>query len=333
MSILVTGASGFVGLNTVEQLLRQGEEVVAMADRALPPVAAYAFAELPGRLVSIVADIRHHEGLCRILREYRVTHVLHAAAVTSNVERERTQSCLVVSVNLSGLTAVATASAAHGVERFVFVSSNAIFGGDTPDYAMLDEDWPKAPGNLYALTKWTGEMILDKLGAATGLDWVAGRLAGVFGPWEYRTGIRDTMNPVFQANGLAHAGRAAFLPRPGRSNWHFSRDAASSLVTLLTAPSHRHRIYNLGTPFVWSIGDWCARLAERFPSFRIAIGGHKGDATEIDLYGGHDGGILSWQRFSEEFGPTGLCDLDAAFDHLMNWHAAHQSFGLEGSTA
>ncbi len=194
---------------------------------------------------------------------------------------------------------------------------------------MLDEDWPKDPGNLYALTKWQGEMILDKIGAATGLDWVAGRLAGVFGPWEHRTGIRDTMNPVFQANGLAFAGLPAFLPRPGHSNWHFSRDAAASLITLLRAPAHQHAIYNLGTPFLWSIGDWCERLALLFPDFSIEIGGEPGDATPIDLYGDHDGGVLSWERFTEEFGPTGVYDLDAAFEHLMEWHARHQRFGFE----
>ncbi len=337
MNILVTGASGFVGLNIVEDLLRRGTSVVALADQPLPPIAAFAFAELPGKLVSICADIRHQEGICRILREHRVTHVLHGAAITSNIARERTDSALVASVNLAGLAAVAAASAAHGVERFVFVSSNAVFGGDTPDYGMLDEDWPKNPGNLYALSKWTGEMMLDKIGNATGLDWAAGRLAGVFGPWEYRTGIRDTMNPVFQANSLAFAGRPAFLPRPGRSNWHFSRDAAASLITLLTAPAHKARIYNLGTPFVWSIGDWCQRLAERFPAFRFEIGSETGrdagKATPINLYGDHDGGILSWQRFTEEFGPTGLSDLDAAFEHLMDWHAAHQSFGIDRDAA
>ncbi|HWJ73159.1 MAG TPA: NAD(P)-dependent oxidoreductase [Kaistia sp.] len=333
MSILVTGASGFVGLNIVEQLLRAGEQVVALADRPLPPIAAFVFSELPGRLTNMCADIRHQDGIRRILTEQKVTRVLHAAAITSNVARERTESGLVVGVNMAGLATVAAASAAHGVERFVFVSSNAIFGGGTPDYAMLDEDWPKDPGNLYALSKWTGEMILDKIGNATGLDWVAGRLAGVFGPWEYRTGLRDTMNPVFQANSLAVAGLPAFLPRPGRSNWHFSRDAAASLITLMTAPSHRHAIYNLGTPFIWSIGDWCERLAGRFPAFRYEIGGAPREASEINLYGDHDGGILSWQRFAEEFGPTGLHDLDAAFDHLMAWHATHQSFGLERSDA
>ena len=334
MSILVTGASGFVGLNIVEDLLRRGESVVALADQPLPPIATFAFGELPGRLVSICADIRNQEGIRRILCEQNVTRVLHGAAITSNIARERTDSALVVSVNMAGLAAVAAAAAAHdGIERFVFVSSNAVFGGATPDYESLDEDWPKDPGNLYALSKWTGEMILEKIGNATGLDWCAGRLAGVFGPWEYRTGMRDTMNPVFQANSLAMGGQPAFLPRPGRSNWHFSRDAAASLITLLTAPTHRHRIYNLGTPFIWSIGDWCERLAERFPGFRHTIGSDGAaplpGATAIDLYGDHDGGILSWQRFTEEFGPTGLSDLDAAFEEVMAWHAAHQSFGID----
>lgn len=331
MTILVTGASGFVGLNLLEHLLSEGRTVVGLSDRDLPAIARFEFATLPGRLTSIVADVRHEDGMRRILGEHDITHVLHAAAITSNVARERTESARVVGVNLGGLTAVASASAAHGVERFVFVSSNAIFGGGTPDYAELDEEWPKDPGNLYALSKWTGELILEKLGAATGLDWVAGRLAGVFGPWEYRTGLRDTMNPVFQANSLAFAGETAALPRPGRSNWHFSRDAAASLATLLLAPSHRHRIYNLGTPYVWSIADWCERLAERFPAFHASIG--SGEGTPINLHGGSDGGILSWQRFTEEFGPTGGHDLDAAFAHCMAWHEAHDGFGLDRSAA
>lgn len=329
MSILVTGASGFLGLNILEQLLAEGESVVAVADKPLPHMATSVFSALPGRLTEAVCDVRQEDPIRRLIAGEQVTHVLHAAAITSNIARERTESGRVVSVNLGGLAAVAAASAAEGVERFVFVSSNAIFGGGTPDYVMLDEDWPKDPGNLYALTKWQGEMILGKIGAATGLDWVAGRLAGVFGPWEHRTGIRDTMNPVFQANGLAFAGLPAFLPRPGHSNWHFSRDAAASLITLLRAPAHQHSIYNLGTPFLWSIGGWCERLALLFPDFSVEIGGEPGDATPIDLYGDHDGGVLSWERFTEEFGPTGVYDLDAAFAHLMEWHARHQRFGFE----
>jgi UDP-glucuronate 4-epimerase len=330
MSLLVTGSSGFVGLNIVEHLLKQGETVIGVSDRELPPMAQFEFAALPGRLTSFVADVRNEECMRRIMGEQEVTRVLHAAAITSNAERERTQAGQTIGVNLGGLTAVASAAAAQGVERFVFVSSNAIFA-PSPDYENLDEDWPKDPGNLYSLSKWTGEMILDKFGASTGLDWVAGRLAGVFGPWEYRTGLRDTTNPVFQANTLARNGEAAFLPRPGRSNWHFSRDAASALSTLLLAPAHQHRIYNLGTPYIWSIGDWCERLKRAFPNFHVSIG--EGSGTPINLYGASDGGILSWQRFEAEFGPTGTHDLDAAFEHLMNWHETHDFFGLERSAA
>ena len=325
MSLLITGSSGFVGLNIVEALLARGETVIGVSDREMPRIAAYAFADLPGRLVQIVADVRNEGGMRRILKEYEVTRIVHAAAVTSNAEREKTQAVHTIGVNLGGLTAVASAAAAHGVERLVLVSSNAIFG-PTPDYVLLDEDWPKAPFNLYSLSKWTGEMILEQYGASTGLDWVAGRLAGVFGPWEYRTGLRDTMNPVFQANTLALAGQPAFLPRRGKSNWHFSRDAASALITLLDAPMTKHRIYNLGTPYQWSIADWCDRLAARYPAFRIQVG--EGEGTPIDLYGDHDGGILSGDRFTEEFGPTGRYDLDAAFEHLMEWQDRHDHFGL-----
>ena len=324
MTILVTGASGFVGLNIVEHLLGHGEQVVAFADRP-PPAEATVFTQHGAAYLPVLGDVRDEPALLALMRQHKVRRVLHAAAITSSVPREKTDGALVLDVNLVGLAAVASAAVVCGVERLVFVGSNAIFGGGTADYVTLDEDMPVDPGNLYALSKATGERVLAQYGRHHGLDWAAGRLAGVFGPWEYRTGLRDTMNPVFQANTLAVRGVRATLPRPGRSNWHFVRDAAASLATLLLANDHRHNIYNLGTPFVWSIAEWCARLADRFPAFSYVVGSNDGSA--IDLYGDHDGGLLSWQRFTEEFGPTGVSDIDAAFDHTMAWLDGHPGFG------
>jgi UDP-glucuronate 4-epimerase len=326
MTSLVTGASGFVGLNVVEHLLGLGEKVVAFADRPPPEPAVQDFAWFGDAYRPVVGDIRDEAALHAAMIKNGVDRVLHAAAITSSAAREKSQGPLVLDVNLVGLATVASVAATQGVGRFVFVGSNAIFGGDTADGAMLDEDTPCDPGNLYALSKWTGERILDQYGRHRGLDWVVGRLGGVFGPWEYRTGIRDTMNPVFQTTVSALAGGHAVLPRAGTGNWHFSRDAAMALSTLLLAPDHRFRTYNLGTPFVWSIEDWCRRLMARFPDFGYRI--ETGEGSAIDLYASHDGGLLSWARFADEFGPTGTHDLDAAFDHYMAWLDRHAGFGL-----
>jgi len=326
LSILVTGASGFVGLNVVEHLLERGQTVVAFADRPPPDLAARDFARFGAAYRPLIGDVRDEVEVRRALDANQVDRVMHAAAVTSAAQRERTEGARTLDVNLVGLAATASAAAQHGVARFVMIGSNAIFGGDTPDGATLAEDAPKNPGNLYALSKWTGEMVLAHYGRSSGLDWTVGRLAGVFGPWEYRTGIRDTMNPVFQSTAVAVAGGAAALPRPGASNWHFARDAAAALAMLLLAPTHRHNIYNLGTPFVWSIGDWCALLEPRFPGFAYTIG--KGGGVPIDLYADHDGAILSGARFADEFGPTGTNDLDQAFAIYMDWLEGHDFFGV-----
>ena len=58
MTILVTGAGGFVGLNVVERLLTDGHTVVALGNRPLPSIARDHFSVLPGQLHPVTADVR-----------------------------------------------------------------------------------------------------------------------------------------------------------------------------------------------------------------------------------------------------------------------------------
>ena len=58
MAILVTGGTGFVGLNLVEALLARGDSVVILSNGPLPGMAEPVFARLPGRLTVIAGDVR-----------------------------------------------------------------------------------------------------------------------------------------------------------------------------------------------------------------------------------------------------------------------------------
>lgn len=317
-SLMITGASGFVGLNLLEQTLARGQSVVGLSSTPIAADVARRLHRFPGCFFEAVGDVRDHVLLNELFRQHRVDRVVHMAAITASAERERSAADTIVSVNLAGLAAVMTAAADAQVHRFVSVGSIAVYGGQPPDGSLIDEDVAHAPQTLYAITKSCGELITARLGALHGLDWIVARLGRVFGPHEHDTGVRDTLSQIHQVNEHAAAGRAVVFDRPCMKNWSYAPDVAVRLAILAEAPTHAHRVYNLGSEHAWTLADWCARLCTRHVDFRYRVGpGHEQDEVVIDLGGSRDSGLLSWQRFANEFDPPASADLDAAFAGTM----------------
>jgi nucleoside-diphosphate-sugar epimerase len=323
MSTLITGASGFVGLHLAERLLAQGESVVGLSATPVPVDIAARFAALPGRYTDVVGDVRDAALLDATLAAHRVERVAHLAAITASSAREMTAAATVLDVNLVGLATTIKACADAGVRRFLYASSIAVFGGVSPDGSLVDEDAPHAGATLYAITKSAGEAITARLAGLHGMDYVIGRLGRVFGPYEYATGVRDTLSQVYQATMLARERQPFCFARPCVKNWNYGPDVAASLEILLTAPDHRHAVYNLGTPHAWSLAAWCERLAARLPGMHFTVGPAPAGACEIDLGGARDAGLLSWQRFTGEFAPPPPRGIDAAFDHYLDFLDTH----------
>lgn len=325
MTVLLTGASGFVGLALLERLLGDGRSVVAFDRRPLPAALLPRFAALPGTLAPLHGDVMDAAAVAAAFRAHKITHVIHAAAITSAAAREAADPATVVGVNLVGTANVAHAAAVAGVQRFLLIGSISAFGSGHPGTATFDDDTPHAPRTLYALGKAGAETIVARLGELHGFDWVIGRLGWVFGPYEYATGLRDTLNAVHHLTAAARAGRAISLPRPARRNWHFVRDAVHGLVTLLDAPALRHRAYNLGPGHIWALTQWCALLADRHPAFRWSV---RGDGEPIELYIDQEGALLGGERFRAEFGTPPWHDLAAAFAAYMQFLDETDGFGM-----
>jgi UDP-glucuronate 4-epimerase len=325
MKVLVTGAAGFVGLALLERLLADGRTVIAFDRRPLPATLLPRFNALHGTLTPVQGDVMDAAAVAAALQAHKVTHVIHAAAITSAASREAADPAAVVGVNLVGTANVTHAACVNGVQRFVLIGSISAFGSGHPGAATFDDETPHAPRTLYALGKSGAETVVARLSELHGLDWVVGRLGWVYGPYEYATGLRDTLNAVHQLTAAARAGRAVSLPRPARRNWHFVRDAVHGLVTLLDAPALRHRAYNLGPGHVWALTQWCALLAERYPAFQWSVGG---EAETIELYADQEGALLGGERFRAEFGTPTWHDLAAAFAAYMRFLDETDGFGM-----
>jgi nucleoside-diphosphate-sugar epimerase len=199
----------------------------------------------------------------------------------------------------------------------VLIGSAAAYGRSLWRERCLNEEASGDPDTLYAISKAASEQILWRLGDLYNLSVVVGRLATVFGPFEWPGGWRDTLCPILQVTDIARTGGRAVLPRDDRRDWLYSRDAAVSILQLLDAAAPRERLYNLGSGFVWSLADWCARLSRRYPGFVWSIG--QGAGTPIERMWPGSPAALSQQRFAAEFGPAARHDLGRAFEDYLAW--------------
>ncbi len=264
MSVLISGGTGFVGLNLAEALLARGEHVVVAALDDVPASAQRVFARLPGKLTAVRADVRDVAGFTELLRRYEVDRLFPFAAITSGPEREREMPERVVEVNLLGFMGQMRAARDAGVRRVIAPASASVYGESFYSHASLTEaETPCVPTGVYGVTKYAVERTALRLGDLWGIDVIAARIGAVFGPWERDTGLRDMIGPHWGLAKHARDGRTAVLPAEIPAfTWVYSRDVAAGLLHLLDMESPPHRVFNVcsGVPWGPVITQWADRL-------------------------------------------------------------------------
>lgn len=262
--VLVTGASGFVGLNVVELLLSSGHEVLAVSHDEFPPAALAEFSGLDGSLTATVADVRDVEAISEMVPSAGV--VIHGAAVTVSDDHEQVAGDRMLDVNIGGTRAILQAARiGTRVKRVVYVSSGAVYGEATFGVEPVTEDTPAHPTSLYGLSKLTSELLVRQHGALHEVATVSARLSAVFGPWERNTGVRDSLSPMYRMAVAAQRGEAMSLEQFSPRNWLYARDAALAITHLAVGPAPLHNIYNV-TPTEWcDPGEWSDQLLARNP--------------------------------------------------------------------
>ncbi len=175
--VLLTGATGFVGPRLARRLAAESWTVRAALRR---PVPAEAWPEGVAE-AAVVGSIGPATDWSTALAD--VDAVVHAAARV-HVMRETAADPLAENraINTQGTARLAEAAATAGVARMVFLSSVKVMGeASPPDRPWTEADAP-APVDAYGRSKWEGEQALARVGADSGLSWVALRAPLVYGP-------------------------------------------------------------------------------------------------------------------------------------------------------
>jgi dTDP-glucose 4,6-dehydratase len=173
MRVLVTGATGFLGAEIVRYLLKQPwQSVVALARTEQKADRLRCWCAHDAQHMEILLDdILTLESL-----PPAVDAVVHAAAVRQVPTASSAAAGELFETNLAGTCQLLKLAVKGGVRRFIYVSSQSVYGHDS---APWTEESPVDPQTAYAISKYAGELLVRCLPDA--MDWAVLRLSRLYG--------------------------------------------------------------------------------------------------------------------------------------------------------
>ena len=175
MRYLVTGGAGFIGSNTVDELVRRGHGVVVVDD--LSAGKEENLAESRGKITFIKGSITDLDTVQRATQQ--ADYVIHLAARTS-VPRSVKDPLETNRINIEGTLNVLLAARDNKVRRVVIAASSSAYG-ETPTLPKKETMQP-VPISPYGVTKYVAELYAFVFGRCYGLETVCLRYFNIFGP-------------------------------------------------------------------------------------------------------------------------------------------------------
>jgi UDP-glucuronate 4-epimerase len=186
MTILVTGAAGFIGYHTAERLLARGERVLGLDnlndyyDVRLKEARLARLRERTGFTFHKV-ELADPDAMDALFRRERPSIVIHLAA-QAGVRYSLTDPHAYVRSNLTGFLHVLEGCRATGVEHLVYASTSSVYGADTA-MPFSERKGAGHPLSLYAATKRSNELMAHSYSHLFGLPTSGLRFFTVYGPW------------------------------------------------------------------------------------------------------------------------------------------------------
>jgi UDP-glucose 4-epimerase len=316
MTILITGATGFVMSGLARHLAELGHDLVA-ADLHAPDAALRAhLGGLKGAVTFRQLDVADPAAVRALLGELRPDRVVHGAAITAiPPEAERGRFVETTRVNVLGTLHVFEALAGLGVPRTVVVSSGSVYG-TRADREPVTEDAVPQPQGVYPITKWVAEALARRHAAINGLDLAVVRLASPFGAFERDTGSRPLLSAINDWTRAALRGERLRIggPPDALRDPIYLDDVASGIAAVLLADRAPHDVYNVG----WGKG---ATTAETLAAIERAVPG-----VEIERVPGEPSrwpaltrGVLSAERLRRDLGWRPQHDLASGIAAYAGW--------------
>jgi nucleoside-diphosphate-sugar epimerase len=240
MRYLVTGGAGFIGSNTVDELVRRGHSVVVLDD--LSAGKEENLAEVRNKITFIKGSITDIEVIRKAI--YEAEYVIHLAARTS-VPRSMKDPVETNRINIDGTLNVLMAARDAKVKRIVFAASSSAYG-ETPTLPKR-EDMQPMPISPYGVTKYVGELYAQTFGRCYGLENVCLRYFNIFGPRQDPTSPYSGVLAKFCTAFLEDTEPVIYGDGSQSRDFTFVDNAVHANLLACEAPNASGKVFNVGT--------------------------------------------------------------------------------------
>lgn len=250
--VLVTGGAGFIGLNFLKRLIKEGIDVVNLDlltyAANVDEVKEFDYFR---NYTFIQGDIRNVELLRRIFNSYNIHDVIHLAA-ESHVDNSISCPSTFIETNVNGTFNLIEAARQHwmngpflakpGYERsrFLHVSTDEVYGS-LGKAGFFTEDTAYAPNSPYSASKASSDMLVRSYQHTYGMNTLITNCSNNFGPYQHD----EKLIPTVIRSALEHKTIPIYGNGENVRDWLFVEDHCRALQVIFeNAEPGAH--YNIG---------------------------------------------------------------------------------------
>ncbi len=320
MTVLVTGAAGFIGYHTINAILDRGQSVIGIDnlndyyDVSLKEARRDRLLKRKG-MDFIRADIADKEIMLGLVKKYpQITHVVHLAA-QAGVRYSLVNPYAYTRANIEGqLVFLEICRELKNLEHAIYASSSSVYGTNTKlPFAVSDRT--DTPVSLYAATKKSVELMSHSYSHMFSIPLTGFRFFTVYGPW----GRPDMSAFIFIRKILENRPIPVFNNGDMGRDFTYIDDIVAGLIKCLYQPPKIElglvpcRLYNLGN-----------NRSEKLMTFISLIEEALGKKAKIEFLPMQPGDVRNTfaniDEMTNDFGFTPKTTIEIGIPKLVKWY-------------
>jgi len=318
MKVLITGAAGFIGSNLTHYLLKHRPQVRLVALDSLTYAGNLENLKEPLQRNAIKfskTDITEAQALNTLFAAEAFDGVLHLAA-ESHVDRSLMDGAAFVKTNVLGTQNLITAARAHGVKRFVHVSTDEVYGSLGPTGRFV-ESTPLDPSSPYSASKAASDLMVLAACKSHQFPGIVTRCTNNYGPYHFP----EKLIPLFISNALEDIPLPVYGDGMQVRSWLYVEDHCAALLAVLES-GRLGEVYNIGGAAEAEIPN-----LETTKAILRAVGKPESLIKYVADRPGHDRRYaIDFTKINTELGWKPLVNFEAGLKLTVEWYLANQSW-------